>query len=145
MGAIAEAEAAYEAAVTLARTVALPFMTIEPLAGLVRVALAQPGDRLPDGQYLAAYLEEILAFLTQTAGDGLEEPFRVYLTCYQGLQARADALLAQAYERLQQRAVQIDDPTMQHSFLEHVAANRHLRRTAHIVLSYETTLELAPT
>jgi predicted ATPase len=148
LGAFAEAEAAYETAVTLARTVAVPFMTIEPLAGLVRVALAQPADGLPGGQRLVVHLEEILAFLNQTTGDGLEEPFRVYLTCYQGLQAlgdgRAAPLLAQAYERLQQRAVQINDPTMQHSFLEHVAANRHLRRTAHIVLSYETTLELAP-
>ena len=148
LGEFAEAQAAYNTAVTLARAVAVPFMTIEPLAGLVRVALAQPADGLPGGQRLAVYLEEIIAFLNQTTGDGLEEPFRVYLTCYQGLQAlgdgRAAPLLAQAYERLQQRAVQINDPTMQHSFLEHVAANRHLRRTAHIVLSYETTLELAP-
>jgi DNA-binding SARP family transcriptional activator/predicted ATPase len=152
LGAFAEAEVAYETAVTLARTVALPFMTIEPLAGLVRVALAQPGDQLRAGQYLATYLEEILAFLAQTAGDGLEEPFRVYLTCYQGLQARSDAqaipLLAQAYERLQQRAAQIDEPTMRRSFLDHVAANRHLWQTAQSalssILSDETTLDLAP-
>ncbi|MEZ4735684.1 MAG: BTAD domain-containing putative transcriptional regulator [Caldilineaceae bacterium] len=131
LGEFAEAQAAYETAVTLARAVVVPFMTIEPLAGLVRVALAQPAARLSSEQRLAVYLEEIIAFLAQTAGDGLEEPLRVYLTCYQGLQAlhdsRADALVAQAYELLQKRAAQIDDPVLRRSFLENVAAHRSLR------------------
>jgi len=141
---LAEAEAAYRSAVMLAHEVALPFMTIEPLAGLVRVALARPMAC----QCLGQHLETILAFLTQTAGEGLEEPLRVYLTCYQGLHAlrdpRADAVLAQAYELLQKRAEQIDDPVLRRSFLENVAVHRTLCSAAQATKYDESTFANNP-
>lgn len=141
---LAEAEAAYRTAVALARRVALPFMTIEPLAGLVRVALAQPTGC----QELAQILDEVYTFLTQTAGEGLEEPLRVYLTCYQGLQAlgdrRADTLLATACELLQKRADQIDDQALRSSFLANVAAHRQLRSAAQTENCYESTFTNKP-
>ncbi|MCE7985517.1 MAG: hypothetical protein DYG89_30450 [Caldilinea sp. CFX5] len=144
LGEFAEAQAAYDTAVMRARAVALPFMTIEPLAGLVRVALAWPMAR----QYLAQHLETISAFLTQSAGEGLEEPLRVYLTCYQGLQAlrdpRADALLAQAYNLLQKRAEQIDEPALRRSFLENIAAHRSLHSAAQAAKYDESTFASSP-
>jgi predicted ATPase/DNA-binding SARP family transcriptional activator/predicted negative regulator of RcsB-dependent stress response len=144
LGEFAEAQAAYETAVTLARAVAVPFMTIEPLAGLVRVALA----RQPACQCFVQPLETILAFLAQTAGEGLEEPLRVYLTCYLGLHAlwdpRAETVLAQAYELLQKRAEQIDDPVLRRSFLENVAVHRTLCSAAQAAKYDEPTFASNP-
>lgn len=129
----AEAEVAYKEAIALARTLSISLMTIEPLAGLVRVALA----RRDEPTIPRAYLEEILNFLAQNLANGLEEPFRVYLTCYQGLQAfqdaRATQILQVAQALLQERAAQIDDAAMRRTFLENVAANRAIAQAVVMV------------
>ncbi|MEZ4863073.1 MAG: tetratricopeptide repeat protein [Caldilineaceae bacterium] len=130
LDALDEAKAAYDTALALAREVGLPLMTIEPLAGLVRVGLA----RTTLATVIRSYLDEILNFLAQNSVDGLEEPFRVYLTCYQGLQAlgdpQAQEILQTARRLLQQRARQIDDDALRRSFLENVAANRAILQSA---------------
>jgi predicted ATPase/DNA-binding SARP family transcriptional activator len=118
------AGSAYGAALTLARQLALPYMTVEPLAGLLRVALAQHAA-LGEVQPL---LDEILAYLDTHSVNGLEEPFRVYWSCYQALHTMADPraqqLLQTAHTLLQRRAAQISDPALRHAFLTQVAANK---------------------
>jgi hypothetical protein len=101
-------------------------IALEALAGLARVARAQ--GKHPQAQ---AYVDEIVAHL-ETGGrlDGAEEPFRIYLTCFQVLEAgqddRASTVLATAYRQLQAQAAKIGDEELRRSFLENVAAHREL-------------------
>lgn len=125
-----EAATAYTNAIDLARALALPFMVLEPLAGLVRVNLATNARPA----LLRSLVDELMALVATHGVDGLEEPFRVYHTCYEGLyklnDPRAAAILQTAYGQLLTRALQIEDEALQHSFLTYVAANRALVQAA---------------
>jgi len=126
LGQLIEAAAAYQLATDIWRALNPPHAAIEPLAGLARVALAQ-------GEIAAAlaHCEEVLAFL-ESGGtlDGLSEPLRVMLTCYQVLRAASDPraadVLETAYTTLQQQAAKITDEVMRRSFLEHVPYHREI-------------------
>jgi hypothetical protein len=89
----------------------------------VSMALGQPEEAL-------ARVEEILRYLDEKSLDGTDEPFRVYLTCYDGLRAAADdrayGLLHEAQEMLLDRARKIDEPELRRSFLQRVPAHREL-------------------
>jgi len=130
LSALDAAAAAYTSAIHLAQQMNTPFLMIEPLAGLVRVDLAS-AKSLPS---LHDHVNRLLALVTQHGVTGLEEPFRVYLTCYQGLQALADPraaeILQTAYRQLITRALQIEDEALRHSFLSYVAANGALVQAA---------------
>jgi hypothetical protein len=75
-------------------------------------------------------VEEILAYLDHGTLAGTDEPLRIYLTCYQILQAnrdpRGDEILVTAHTQLQERATQIEDETLQRSFFENIAAHREI-------------------
>jgi hypothetical protein len=64
--------------------------------------------------------------------DGAEEPFWVFLSCFQILRAvkdqRAQAILETAYHQLQDRAAQLTDADLQRSFLENVPAHWEIVR-----------------
>ncbi len=83
-------------------------LAAEPQAGLAQIALAQ-GD-LAAAQ---AQIEVILPVLATTPHAGYNDPFAIYLTCYQVLTASGDAraipLLQQGYTLLQQVAAALDD------------------------------------
>jgi DNA-binding SARP family transcriptional activator/predicted ATPase len=123
----------YTAALALRREMGLSHLAMETLAGLARLFLAQ-GDV---GQALAP-VEEILEFLqanTSETGsgnplDGTDEPFRVYLTCYQVLVANQDAraarVLVTAHRLLQEQAAGINDERLRSSFLENISAHREI-------------------
>jgi predicted ATPase/DNA-binding SARP family transcriptional activator/class 3 adenylate cyclase len=57
-------------------------------------------------------------------------PLRIYLTCIQVLQAtqdaRAETILEQAYNLIQERAATIEDEALHRSYLENVAENREI-------------------
>lgn len=139
-----EAAAAYTQAVELSRTLALPHDAIQALAGLVRVTSAQEGARAD----VMIYVEEILAFHAQASLMTIEEPFTVYLTCYQALATyndpRAEALLCEAYQQLQSRAALITDEAMRQSFLTQVAAHHTLMTLAPACTSDSNSLPLHP-
>ena len=102
------------------------YLTVEPLAGLARVALAQQ-NRVQ----ALAHVERILDQLqTCPTLDGTDEPLRVYLTCYRALRAnrdpRAGEILEAAYRLLQERATCINDERLRRSFLENVAVHREI-------------------
>lgn len=126
LGQPVEAAAAFHKALALAHELALPLLQINPLAGLIQISRDQ-GDS--PAQSLG-YVEEMLTLLAQLPLDSLEEPFDVYLTCYQVLVAqgdpRAEPLLREAYTQLQARAALISDEAMRHSFLTRVIAHREL-------------------
>jgi tetratricopeptide (TPR) repeat protein len=125
-----EAAQFYQDALNLQRALGQPNLAMEPLAGLVRVNLAQ-GELTKAWQYV----EEILKHLETGNLEGADEPFQVYLTCYHVLQARRDSrapgLLQVAYELLQARAGNISDEGLRRSFLENVPAHRKLMSEFH--------------
>ncbi|MCP4536399.1 MAG: tetratricopeptide repeat protein [Chloroflexi bacterium] len=128
LGQLEEAAESYQQALTLWRELNQHKMTLDPLAGLARVSLAQ--DDLLQAQ---ACVEEIISHLeTNDPLQGMSEPFLVYLTCYQVLNTNQDSrardILTSAHRLLQERAAKITDDDMRRSFLENVAAHREIVR-----------------
>lgn len=122
---LADATRAYRQALELRQALAQPNQALEPLAGLARVALIQ-GDLAQASRHAA----DLLHHLEHGSVDGTDEPFRIYLTCYEVLQAqndpRAAALLEQAYHLLREQAERLDDAAVQQAFLEQVPTHRTL-------------------
>ena len=100
------------------------YLISENQAGLAQISLRQ-GD-LAQAQ---AHVESILSYLAHNTLKG-EDLFRVYLTCYQVLEAtqdeRALQILTTAHTHLQRQATKIDDKTLRQSFLENVSLHRQL-------------------
>jgi tetratricopeptide (TPR) repeat protein len=115
---------AYEAAIAGCTKSVNLTMVVEPQAGLAQIALTQ-GD-LAAAQ---AQVEAILPVLAAEPHAGYNDPFAIYLTCYQVLSAngdlRAAALLQQGYDLLQQDAAALDDES-RHRFLTAVPIHRDL-------------------
>jgi len=140
LGRLDEATDAYRQAAHLRRELGQLAMAMEPVAGLASVALAQ--GALHQAQ---AQVEEILEHLetgTQSlssahALEGAEEPFWVYLTCYEVLRAaqdpRAEVVLNTAYNLLQELAAKIEDKALRRSLLENVPHHQE------IVAAYQAT------
>lgn len=126
LGRLEEATAAYQQALEIWHGLNRDNLAMEPLAGLARVNLA--ANDLPRAQSQA---EEILGYLQNDDLAGTAQPFRVYLTCYQVLQAnqdpRAGDLLDTCHHLLQERAARLEDNTLHHLFLNEVAAHREIQ------------------
>jgi len=120
-----EAAESYRQALALRRELGQRQLAMDILAGLARLSLFQ--EEPPQAQ---TYVEEILSYLEGNPPDGIEEPFRVYLTCYRVLRAnedpRAGDILSTAHRLLQERAAKISDEKMRQSFLENVTAHREI-------------------
>ena len=125
LGNLVEAECAYAEALALADAADIRYLSIEPRAGLARVDL-QRGEAAQARQQI----EPVLAYLAEQPLAGLEEPFRVHLTCVQVLRAnndlRAEAVLDRAQALLRERARQITDEDTRNSYLERVAVHHEL-------------------
>jgi len=125
LGQYEQAEQSYRQALSLRQERNELQKAAESLAGLARLAL-QHNDLAAAREYtdlvLQIYAEHGLA--------GANEPFQVYLTCYQVLTAlkdgRAADLLTHAYLELMKQSGKIDDDRLARSFVENVAANRQL-------------------
>ncbi len=124
-GHLAEAAAAYEQSLALRQALGETQMVWESQAGLAQARLAA-------GETAAALalVEPILPHLENEEVSMVEQPFQVYLTCYEVLQAagdgRAPAILNHAQRLLQKQAAQLTDASTRHAFLHHVAAHRQL-------------------
>jgi tetratricopeptide (TPR) repeat protein len=100
---------------------------MEPRTGVARTHFLQGKIHLA-----RQAIEPVLAFLDAGHSlDGLYEPLKVYLICYEVLKAsgegeRGRGFLATAHTILQERAAKISDETMRHSFLTHVPIHREL-------------------
>ena len=84
----------------------------------------------PDPE-LDRYVDEIIAYLDAGRSlEGIWEPLRILLTCYQVLRltpdARAGEILETAYQKLQQQASIIPDRDARQMFLENVPWNREI-------------------
>jgi tetratricopeptide (TPR) repeat protein len=115
----------YRQALTLRYVMAQINLVQEPVAGLARIALAM-GDK-PEG---LRYVKQILHHLESKTLEGTEEPFRVYLTCYQALAAnhddRANGFLEYAHHELRTWAERIKDEALRVAFMNNIPAHRDL-------------------
>jgi tetratricopeptide (TPR) repeat protein len=121
-----EAAAAYKQSLALHREAGNQHLMMDPLAGLVRTALAQ--NNLPQA---LKDTETILAHLVGGTLNGTAEPVRIQLTAYQALAAvhdpRAKNILETAYQSLFTRADKISDPIRKQSFLQNIPAHIELQ------------------
>ena len=119
------AQQEYEQALACYGALGLHYLLPEPQAGLARLWLAQ-GNVTESLTYIAP----ILSMINERPLEGLEEPLRVYYTCYQVLAAVGDAqalpLLKKAHDQLQARAGRIEDEAWRTAFLTQVTAHRAL-------------------
>jgi tetratricopeptide (TPR) repeat protein len=127
LGRLEEAADVYQQAAMLRTDLGELHLSMDPLVGLAAATYRA-------GQTEAArhHLEMALHFIENNALDGADDPLRIYMTCYELLQANQDQrgrdILEQAYAMLQERAARISDPNLQHAFLEYVPYHRRLVR-----------------
>jgi tetratricopeptide (TPR) repeat protein len=125
LGRLVEASEAYRQSLAIERELGQLSPAMEALAGLARMALAQK-----ELDQAKIYLQEILDYLEAHTLAGAWEPFRVYLTCYQVLQAAQDSrardILQIGYRLLLARADKIGDPAIRRRYLEEVAVHREI-------------------
>ncbi|MCL4860140.1 MAG: tetratricopeptide repeat protein [Caldilineaceae bacterium] len=117
---------AYQTALQLYQALDIQPTLLEAQAGLARTQLAQ-GDQTA----AIGWIDDILSALATHLSVGMDEPFLIYLTCYQVLAAnhdtRATTLLQRGYDLLQQYADRIQDDALRRSFLENVPVHRALQ------------------
>ena len=121
----AEAATFYQQALDLRRATHQSRLSLEPLAGLARVALAQ--GEIPQA---LEYAEQIMNQSSEIKPDNLFEPVWVYLMCYRVLKAAQDArytiLLKDTYAMLQHMAERLGEEDLKHGFLTNIATHRDL-------------------
>ena len=119
----AAATTAYQDALTKYQALGHLHRTVEPRAGLARLALA--GGALPAA---LAEVEEVLIILQSQPLAGFDEPFQVYLTCHTVFAAnhdlRAAPLITTAHQLLVTYAARLPDPAVRRAFLEDVVTHR---------------------
>jgi tetratricopeptide (TPR) repeat protein len=137
-GQAAQAAEAYAEALRLRQALAERNRAMEPLAGLARIALIE-GDL----ELALRRAEQILDHLAAGSLAVTDQPIRVYLTCYDVLQARDDprapAILAEGRRQLQAMADLISDASERRVFLEASPAHRALLAAAARIGSFSST------
>jgi predicted ATPase/DNA-binding SARP family transcriptional activator/Tfp pilus assembly protein PilF len=115
-GETVRAQEAYKEAYTMRKAAGQTNLSMEPLAGLARVALAQ-GD-METAMY---QVDEILNYLAENPIHGAMYPFLVHLTCIQVQQAaddpRADNILNHVYNQLKLQAAQLSSKALQETYM----------------------------
>jgi len=121
----AEAQVEYQTAMQCYGDLNLNYLMPEPQAGMARIHLTQH-----DVSAAYAAIAPILNGIAQQPLEGVEEPMRVYFTCYQVLMAYdnveecATTILKEAHTQLQTRAARIHNEQLRERFLTQVAAHR---------------------
>lgn len=128
MGYPDEADDSYQNALLIRKELEQKNLSTEPLAGLARVSQKRREMTLAQEQ-----VNKILTYLDGGGTlDGVEEPLRVWLTCYQVLQemgdSRVEEILENAHELLQKRASEIKDKSLRSTFLEKVPHHAEIVR-----------------
>lgn len=120
------AEHAYSTSLDSRRRVGLNGAVIDSLAGLLRVAVSTRNDN-----DITSRLTEIQEWIRDHQGEGLENPFAVYLSlakahCYLGNVEESVEAISAGYALLMTRAERISDDEARHSYLHVVPSNRAL-------------------
>jgi tetratricopeptide (TPR) repeat protein len=123
---LSKAADAYQEAFDIRQELKQPLLATEPAAGLARVYLEQA-----DTESAQQSIQAILPFTQKENGlDGTDDPIKVYLACYLVLKLEnktdADIVLEKAYQLLQNRAANIENPDTQYSFLNNIPHHREI-------------------
>ena len=124
-----QALTAFNGAIEIRRSPTPSSLLMESVAGLIRLNLQR--DQLLESK---ALVQELVQFLLQQGSfDGAEEPFLIYLTCFQALQASGDSknavmVLGTAYKQMQQQAEKLQTSAYMRSFVQDVPHNREISK-----------------
>jgi len=119
-GDLQKAEQAYQEAIRIRKELKQPGLTLEPLAGLIQVAL-----QLNNLEAAMNQTENILEYLAAGGSlDGAEEPLRIYFACYSALEKSKDPrtsdILATAIHLLDAQVSRFHDETARRMYVENV-------------------------
>ena len=125
-GKLEEARSAFARALEMRAEQNQPSLAKEPLAGLIRVALADHDPGLA-----IQYANEVLEYLSNGGTlDGAEEPLRIYLACFNALKTkhdpRCDDILAVARDLLNAQASRISVVSSRRRFIDNVPWRREI-------------------
>lgn len=127
LGELEESYEAYLKAIEIQQRLNQVVWAIESKSGLAATQLAL--NLIEDAMRL---VEEILQFMESETLDGARERLLVYWNCYQVLDAasdpRADSVLTEATQCLENAASTLTDPSLKRTFLEGVPFHRALRK-----------------
>jgi tetratricopeptide (TPR) repeat protein len=125
----AAAAATYAEAIARYQALGNAVLACEPRAGLAALALAHG-----DAAQALEHIETIMDLLETQALSGPDEPFRIYATCQQVLDANCDARAAKisqlARQRVLEYAATIGDTGLRRSFLERMHPALHPQPSA---------------
>ncbi|HEY5730204.1 MAG TPA: hypothetical protein VIS72_09155, partial [Anaerolineales bacterium] len=116
-----------------------PSLSMEPLAGLVAVHLA--GNDIASASFFA---EQILEFLDKGSNlEGVEEPLRVYHTCYLYLEKKKDPrslhVIQQAKKALEEQVSKFSAESDRKRYIENIPWRRAIWE-AEVVQSERTSV-----
>jgi predicted ATPase len=124
------ARQAYQRSVDIRNELDQPALSMEPLAGLVDIAL-----RIDDLDTASREAEKIFAYLDRGGTlDGTDEPLRIFYTCYLFLKRQQDPRLIQvlqtANQLLETRSSRIQDEQARKMYIENVPWRHALKQAA---------------
>jgi tetratricopeptide (TPR) repeat protein len=125
-----QAKTAFEQALNIRRDLSQAALAMEPIAGLIQVAL-----QVKDISLAKSLMEEVMGYLSGGATlDVTEEPLRVYLACYQVLQQiddpRSTQILATAQQLLETQVFKFKDEESRRAYIDHVPWRRAIERSS---------------
>lgn len=131
-GELETAREAYRASIQIREELKQPVLALEPLAGLAAVCLEEN-----DLDAASKHAEPILNFLAEgNTLEGVEEPVRVYYTCYLYLQrkndSRAEEILQQGSRLLEEQASKFTDENERRRYIENIPWRRAVWEAARI-------------
>lgn len=125
------ARKAYQTSIQIREEMKQTTLAMEPLAGLLEICLEEN-----DLAAAAEHAETILNFLAQgNTLEGVEEPVRIFYTCYRYLQCkndpRAEQILQQGCRLLEDRASNFTNEDERRSYIENIPWRRAVWEAAH--------------
>ncbi|HXW00460.1 MAG TPA: tetratricopeptide repeat protein, partial [Anaerolineae bacterium] len=123
-----QAKKVFEEVLKIQRDTQQEVKMMESIAHLGRIALAVNDLTLAD-----TCARHALNFIEGKGTQGIEHPALVYLTCYHILYRQqkfdqARSILIQGQQYLMAQLAQIDDPTLQQTYLNHIPENRQIQK-----------------
>jgi tetratricopeptide (TPR) repeat protein len=128
MGQLEDAKRAFEQATNLRTELGQLSLAIEPIAGLIQVALS-----MNDIPLASRLLEQIMIHLAEGGTlEGTEDPLRVYLACYNVLERikdeRSVQILNKAMQLLETEISQISDEQSRRRYINNVPWRRTIEQ-----------------
>jgi len=124
-----KAKKAFDEALNIRRELGQSGLAMEPIAGLIQVAL-----QINDILLAKSLMEEIMGYLSEGATlDTTEEPLRVYLACYNVLERirdpRSVQILDKAKQLLEAQVSKFNDEQSRRTYIDNIPWRRAIEST----------------